>query len=98
MSTEIYFLQDKNKKKGGTKRRRYFLLEKHLDGNDSRSSKARSNAWMGAAQWGRVPGSGSAWIRPRHQASPVCLFDGLGKSQHWWPKMGWKWVILKQDT
>lgn len=47
MSTEIYFLQDKKKKKG-TNWRRYFLLEKRLDGNGARSSKTRSNVWVGA--------------------------------------------------
>lgn len=55
-STEIYFLQDKNKKKKKgelTKRRRHFLLEKHLDGNGPRSSKA-----MGAAQRSPLPGAG----------------------------------------
>jgi len=65
MSTEIYFLQDKKKKQkqGGTDWRRRFLLEKRSDGNGARSSKARGDAWAGAAaprtaQRGRAPGLG----------------------------------------
>lgn len=59
------FCRTKIKKKRGelTKWRRHFLLEKHLDGNGSRSSKARSNAWLGAdfTDWEKHSTGGPKW-------------------------------------
>lgn len=87
MSTEIYFLRDKKIKKGElTKWRRYFLLEKHLDGNGSRSSKARSNAWTGQRGGAVCLVLGSAWIRPQHQSRPSAYFMDWEKHSTGGPK------------
>lgn len=94
MSTEIYFLRDKKKsEKKATKWRRYFVLEKRLDGK----SKRRSNARAGAAGPARDNGAVSL------NAAPVLSFTHLlllwvGREKHRWGQNGMEMGGLEAEA